>query len=117
MVSLDNLLHDSHIPPIKLINIDTYGAEFDIIQGAVSTLLDKQVPYVVCGIHPFGLQQMDTSEHELRQFMSYMGYEAYWIRSEAPYLVPYVADQEIASASDASMLFANTAFCNAPGAA
>ena len=63
---------------LRLINIDTCGAELDIIHGAVRTIKDNKVPYIVCGINRFGLQQMGTSEQELRRFMSYMGYETYW---------------------------------------
>jgi hypothetical protein len=90
--------------------MDTCGTELDIIQGAVSTIEGYKVPYVVCGINRFGLQQMGMSEQELRQFMGYMGYEAYWIRDEAPHLVPLAAAQHIASEQDFSVLFANSAW-------
>jgi FkbM family methyltransferase len=87
VTSLDSLLQGVHVSNLRLLNIDTCGAELDIIQGAVRTLEDHKVPYVVCGINRFGLQQMGTSEQELRQFMSYMGYETSHIQAEAPHLV------------------------------
>jgi FkbM family methyltransferase len=107
---LDSLLQGVHVPHIRLINIDTGGAELDIIQGAVSTLEDHKVPYVLCGINRFGLQQMGTSEQELRQFMEYMGYEAYWIHAEAPHLVALAPAQYVTSAHDFYVLFANSAW-------
>jgi FkbM family methyltransferase len=110
VVSLDTLLQGGHVPSIRLINIDTCGAELDIIQGAVSTIQDHKVPYVVCGINRFGLRQMGTSEQELRQFMGYMGYEAYWIQDAAPHLVALAPAQAVAAEQDFYMLFANSAW-------
>jgi len=110
IASLDSLLHGANVSDIRLINIDTWGAEFDIIQGAVSTIEDKKVPYVVCGINRFGLQQMGTSEQELRQFMGYMGYATYWIRAEAPHLVSLAPEQSVESDQDLHVLFANPAW-------
>jgi hypothetical protein len=108
VASLDSLLQGVRVPNIRLINIDTCGAELDIIQGAVSTIEDHKVPYIVCGINRFGLQQMGTSEQELRQFMGYMGYEAYWIQDEAPHLVALAPAQPMASEHDCYVLFANS---------
>ena len=110
VASLDSLLQGVHLPNIRLINIDTCGAELDIIQGAVSTIEDHKVPYVVCGINRFGLQQMGTSEQELRQFMGYMGYETYWIHAEAPHLVSLAPEQHVTSEHDFHVLFANPAW-------
>jgi FkbM family methyltransferase len=110
VASLDSVLQGVRVPSIRLINIDTCGAELDIIQGAVSTIQDHKVPYVVCAINRFGLQQMGTSEQELRQFMGYMGYEAYWIQDEAPHLVALAPAQSVASEHDFYVLFANSAW-------
>jgi FkbM family methyltransferase len=110
VVSLDSLLQGGHVPNIRLIHIDTCGAELDIIQGAVRTIEDHKVPYVICGINQFGLQQMGTSEQELRQFMGYMGYEAYWVHAEAPHLIALTPTQSVASEYDFSVLFANSAW-------
>lgn len=107
VASLDSLLQGVQVSNLRLINIDTCGAELDIIQGAVRTIEDNKVPYVVCGINRFGLQQMGTSEQELRQFMSYMGYETYCIYAEAPQLVALAPEQYVTSQHDFHMLFAN----------
>jgi FkbM family methyltransferase len=110
VASLDSLLQGIHVSNLRLIHIDTCGAELDIIQGAVRTIEDNKVPYVVCGINRFGLQQMGTSEQELRQFMSYMGYETYCIYAEAPQLVSLAPEQYVTSQHDFHMLFASPAF-------
>ena len=68
------------------------------------------MPYVICGINQFGLQQMGTSEQELRQFMGYMGYEAYWVHAEAPHLIALAPTQSVASEHDFSVLFANSSW-------
>jgi len=110
VTSLDSVLQGVHVSNLRLLNIDTGGAELDIIQGAVHTLEDHKVPYVVCGINRFGLQQMGTSEQELRQFMSYMGYETYDIQAEAPHLVSLAPEQYVTSEHDFHVLFANQAW-------
>jgi FkbM family methyltransferase len=110
VASLDSLLQGVHMSNLRLININTCGTELDIIQGAVRTIEDNKVPYVVCGINRFGLQQMGTSEQELRQFMSDMGYETYCIYAEAPQLVALAPEQYVTSQHDFHMLFANPAW-------
>jgi FkbM family methyltransferase len=109
VAALDSLLQDMSVPAIKLINIDTCGAELDILQGAVRTMTSQQVPYVVCAIHRFGLQQMGTSEQALRQFMRDLGYATYYIRAEAPHLVPLPPEQAVDSDRDLHVLFARPA--------
>ena len=106
VASLDSLLQDVPVTNLRLININTCGAELDIIQGAVHTIEDHKVPYVLCGINRFGLQQMGTSEQELRQFMGYLGYEPHWIQAEAPHLVALAPDQYVDSEHDLHVLFA-----------
>jgi FkbM family methyltransferase len=117
VASLDSLLQGVHVSNLRLINIDTCGAELDIIQGAVRTIEDNKVPYVVCSINRFGLHQMGTSEQELRQFMSYMGYETYCIYAEAPQLVSLAPEQYVTSQHDFHMLFASPAFLGEANAA
>jgi len=107
VASLDSFLQGVHLPNLRLINIDACGAELDIIQGAVSTIEAYQVPYIVCGINRFGLQQMGTSEQELRQFMGYMGYEPYWLHDDAPHLVALTPEPSVSSAQDLHVVFAN----------
>ena len=73
----------------------------------MSTIEAYKVPYVVCGINRFGIQQMGTSEQELRQFMGYMGYEPYWLQGEAPHLVALAPEQAVSSDQDLHVVFVN----------
>jgi len=109
VAALDSLLQGVPRSAIRLINIDTYGAELDVIQGAVRTIEEHQVPYIACGIHRFGLQQMGTSEQELRQFMGYLGYETYVICAEAPHLEFLTPEQSVVSEQPFHVLFAKPA--------
>jgi len=106
VASLDSLVQGVPVSNLRLMYIDTCGGELDIIQGAVRTIEDQKVPYIVCAINRFGLQQMGTSEQELRQFMGYIGYEAYGIQAEAPHLVALVPQQSVTSEHDFQVLFA-----------
>ncbi|GGA03263.1 hypothetical protein CYANOKiyG1_15370 [Okeania sp. KiyG1] len=38
---------------IKMIKIDTEGAELDVIKGAVNTFSQYDVPYIICEINRF----------------------------------------------------------------
>ncbi|NEP07639.1 MAG: FkbM family methyltransferase [Okeania sp. SIO2G4] len=80
--TLDDILdRQKDIGQIKMIKIDTEGAELDVIKGAVNTFYQYDVPYIICEINRFGLQQMGTNETELREFMESLKYETYLITS------------------------------------
>ncbi|NER08076.1 MAG: class I SAM-dependent methyltransferase, partial [Okeania sp. SIO3C4] len=78
----DILVRQKDIGQIKMIKIDTEGAELDVIKGAVNTFSQYNVPYIICEINRFGLQQMGTNEKELREFMDSLKYETYLITSD-----------------------------------
>ena len=82
--TLDNILSQAeNITNLKIIKIDTEGAELDVIKGAVNTIGKYNVPYIICEINRFGLQQMGTNETELREFMNSLGYETYLLTSNS----------------------------------
>lgn len=78
------------IEKIKLIKIDTEGAEAMILRGAARTLIDAEVDFVVCELHQFGLEQLGYSQESLRNFMHAMGYECFVLGYKAgfPWFVP-----------------------------
>ncbi|MGB3507840.1 MAG: class I SAM-dependent methyltransferase [Microcoleaceae cyanobacterium] len=81
--TLDDILgQEENIANLKMIKIDTEGAELDVIKGAVNTISKYDVPYIICEINRFGLQQMGTNETELREFMNSLKYETYLITSD-----------------------------------
>ena len=82
--TLDNILSQvGNITNLKMIKIDTEGAELDVIKGAVNTIGKYDVPYIICEINRFGLQQMGTNETELREFMNSLEYETYLVTSNS----------------------------------
>jgi len=83
---LDKIIQTEPVDRIKLIKIDTEGAEHNILLGSSHTLKKCKVPYIICEINRFGLKQMDSSETQLREFMQELGYETYLIRPEEPKL-------------------------------
>ncbi|MGE3536954.1 MAG: FkbM family methyltransferase [Candidatus Tectimicrobiota bacterium] len=107
LTTLDQALAAHTLRRLKLLHIDTGGAEFDIIQGAAGTILEQRVPYILCAINRFGLQQMGTSEQELRQFLGYMGYDTYWLQIAEPRLLPLLPEQSIDTDHELHLLFAN----------
>jgi FkbM family methyltransferase len=76
MMTLDAILQQHAVEAIKLIKISAAGAEYDVILGSIQTLITYDVPYIVCRLHPFALQQMGHTESDLRSFMGSIGYEA-----------------------------------------
>lgn len=93
MSTLDDLLKDKSLTGVKLIKIDAEGAEFNILQGAIKTLKTYRIPYVICEINRFALQQMGTTEEQIREFMSSLGYSTYLLRRESPNLVKLLPGQ------------------------
>ena len=82
--TLDNILSQAgNITNLKIIKIDTEGGELDVVKGAVNTIRKYDVPYIICEINRFGLQQMGTNETELREFMNSLGYETYLLTSNS----------------------------------
>jgi FkbM family methyltransferase len=73
-IALDDYIKDKNV---RLIKIDTEGAEVSIISG-MKQLLQKQKPVVIAEINDFGLNQMGTNQEEMREIMSDIGYEC-WV--------------------------------------
>ncbi|MEB3343708.1 FkbM family methyltransferase [Okeania sp.] len=81
---LDNILSQAgDITNLKMIKIDTEGAELNVIKGAVNTISQYNVPYIICEINRFGLERMGTNETELRKFMNFLDYETYLLTSNS----------------------------------
>ena len=74
---------------VKLIKIDTEGADQRILQGAVRTL-NWFKPYVITELNPFGSQSLGCSNESFREYMRDFGYDIFLLHSEGklPSLVP-----------------------------
>lgn len=76
--------------PIKLIKIDTEGAEQRVLEGASKLLEQQHPPYVLAELNPHGLAQAGCDSETLRSFMRGYGYSLFFIHPHdlLPSLVP-----------------------------
>ncbi|WP_448560741.1 class I SAM-dependent methyltransferase [Trichothermofontia sp.] len=107
METLDYLIKQHPVHNLKLLKIDTEGAEYSILRGAIDLLSRVKVPYIIAEINRFGLQQMGTNEIELRGFMRSLGYETYVLTSQAPNPIFLKPDQVYQSQTVFNVLFTN----------
>jgi FkbM family methyltransferase len=76
--------------PLRLIKIDTEGAEERILQGGNNVLAVQHPPFIVAEMNAFGLEQMMCSPDSLRQYMRMHGYDTFMLYLDGAYpeLVP-----------------------------
>jgi FkbM family methyltransferase len=75
---------------VKLIKIDTEGADHMVLQGAFNLLSSGAVPFVVCELHDFGLNEMGSSPLAMREYIAGFGYESFMLSNNGalPHMVP-----------------------------
>ncbi len=105
MVTLDDLIADA-AGAVKALKIDTEGAEMEVLRGGAGSLQDLRIPYVICEINRFGLDQMGSSEKEVRGFMEGLGYETYFMQEQHPRLIKLEGEQVIDAPYVFNLLFA-----------
>jgi FkbM family methyltransferase len=105
MMTLDAILNQHAVGAVKLIKISATGAEYDVILGGIQTLITYDVPYIVCRLHPFALQQMGHAESDLRSFMGSIGYEASVIDADGLTLQRLAPDASLDEQSVATVVF------------
>lgn len=72
--TIDAELRTRSLPHLKVIKIDTEGAEERVLLGALQTLVRRQPEFVICELHEFGLQKLGGSQASLRELMHRLGY-------------------------------------------
>lgn len=82
--------HHAFNGPVRLVKIDTEGAEQKILEGAEGFLTEHNPPFIVLELNPFGQKQLDSSNEGLRAFLREFGYECFLIHTDGslPSLVP-----------------------------
>ena len=78
-VTIDSLVTECDVSRIKLIKIDTEGAEELILRGGLATLCANKELLIVCELNEFGLEQLGSSQGSLRSFMANHGYQTFLI--------------------------------------
>jgi FkbM family methyltransferase len=76
--------------PIRMIKIDTEGAEQRILEGLEDTLRRYHPPYVLVELNPFGLAELGCSTESMREYMRQFSYDLFFLDPEGkiPTLVP-----------------------------
>jgi FkbM family methyltransferase len=101
---------DHHFAPgggaaIKLIKIDAEGSELRVLRGAEGLLRRHAIPYVVCEINRFALEQLGATEPALRAYMASLGYAAYLLHPATGEIVPLAPEHEVVTEGVFNLLF------------
>lgn len=89
-VTLDTLVADLDARLVKVIKIDTEGAEQKVLEGASNLLSMFHPPYVLAELNPHGLYQARDDAESLREYMRKFDYDLFFIHADdkLPSLVP-----------------------------
>ena len=102
---LDTLAAAESIDACRAVKIDTEGAELTVLKGGADFFTPGRVPFVICEVNDFGLQQMGASQRDLRAWMQSRGYDTFAFpqKDHLPILVPEAT--ELASPYVFNVLF------------
>ncbi len=101
--TLDTLTEEAMPDAIKLLKIDTEGAEPLIMQGARKTFETTPIQFIVSEINEFGLAQLGSSQMEYRAQMKELGYDTFFL--DEKYGFPTLLPETVAVVSGKSMVF------------
>ncbi len=87
MRTLDSLLTAAG-PPLRLIKIDTEGAEPLVLAGAQATLARWRPPVVILEVNQFGLEKLGFSQMDVRRPLQALGYTGYVLGPRPQRLAP-----------------------------
>lgn len=80
-----------HCEKIRLIKMDTEGADYAVMEGAANILKTCKPPYVISEINPFGQKQLGFTTSEYRILMANFDYDLFVLHSDGslPSLMPW----------------------------
>jgi FkbM family methyltransferase len=107
VATIDAIATQHNLSHLKLIKIDTEGAEHSILKGAQETLKHLNVPYVIAEMNEFCLQKMGSDQMQLRHFMQSLGYDTYVLSTQTPQPLRLESEQRYESQQLVNLLFAN----------
>ena len=95
VVNLDGTTIDAEVARlalsrVKLLKVDTEGADHKVLCGARRLLAGRGVPFIVSELHEFGLYQMGSSQRAFLEHMADAGYDCFMLyyNGSLPRLVP-----------------------------
>jgi len=77
--TLDTEVERLGLSRVKLLKIDTEGAEYQVLVGARKLIAERQVPFVIGELHEFGLEQLGSNQRALRDEMAAAGYDSFML--------------------------------------
>ena len=88
--TLSDIIKNIEHQKIRLIKIDTEGAEQKVLLGAEDFLQPQNISYIIAELHEFGLSQFEHSQGSLRRLMQERGYECFTMSADdkIPKLIP-----------------------------
>jgi FkbM family methyltransferase len=72
--TLDSLVREEALDPPTLIKVDVEGFEYEVLKGAVQTLLEHK-PLILCEVNGLGESRFGVRDRTLVEFLSDLGYE------------------------------------------
>ena len=110
LMTLDRIIQTQGLKNVKVIKIDTEGSECNILRGALNTMLDHNVPFIICEVNHFGLIQMGTNESELRSYMEGIGYDTYAYENRETKIEKLPSDHQFDPRRVSNVLFSKDAY-------
>lgn len=104
--TLDFAIKHRELNHFKLLKIDTEGAELEVLKGATELITKYKIPYIICEVNRFGLEQMGTNETQLRSFMESHGYSTYLLTTQSANPIPLLPGQYCETTRIFNVLFA-----------
>lgn len=106
ILSLDDVFGDRELNSLRLIKIDSEGAEHDVLRGGTDTIKKYNYPYIICEINRFALQQMGTNEDALRHFVYELGYNTYLLNNSSSNIAELLPEHHVENDYIFNLLFA-----------
>ncbi|MBL0374396.1 FkbM family methyltransferase [Rhizobium sp. KVB221] len=75
--TLSNEFTSLGLDKVKMVKIDTEGAEHAILRGAYDWLKNQSIPFIIAELNTFGLKKLDSSTEQLIDYMYTQGYLAF----------------------------------------
>ncbi len=106
VVTLDGVLGEAApARGLRLIRIHAPGSEYEILKGALRTIMAHEVPFIICELDCAALIRKGASEAHLRGFMRLIGYQAALLNPDATGVTPLADDQSLGGEGTFNLLF------------
>jgi FkbM family methyltransferase len=79
--TIDSLFPEG-LQRLKLLMLDAEGSELSIIKGGINTIIDSEVPYIICEMNKFALEKCHTSQMNMRSYLSIYDYIPYIVMKD-----------------------------------